>query len=82
MGVGEYQADALQNITGTANGVFGAGGSSGTVGALRSVFSTGNGAQGTGGASYGSVDIDMSRVARTSSETRGAAARVAPVVLV
>jgi hypothetical protein len=72
----------MQNITGTAAGVFGAGSSAGTIGALRSVFVTGNGAQVTGGASYGSVDIDISRVARTSSETRGAATRVGAFVLV
>ncbi|WP_103046628.1 hypothetical protein [Castellaniella caeni] len=81
-GVGFYQADALQNITGMAAGVFGVKSSAGTSGALRSVFPTGNSATGTGGASYGSVDIDISRVARTSSETRGAATRVAPLILI
>lgn len=82
---GYYQADAIQNITGTlrlstsiggiqAGGA--AGGAFGEGGTARSQII--NGSSGTSN----DILLDASRVVRTSSETRGAASRVLPVVLI
>lgn len=79
MGPGEYQADAVQNITGsgghvmTVNDIF--------TGALygTSPKYTGTAA---GGAALMELHLDLSRGGRTSSETRSAAVRAAARVLV
>lgn len=78
-GPGVYQSDTIQNITGSfvvrngnsvSDGVFGA------------VVTTGTSyAGGTGGAHI-KYDFDASRVARTSTETRGPNTAVAAVILV
>lgn len=81
--VGVYQSDALQNITGvfgpswtqgtapTGNGVFGV--NAKTNASLNSTGSS---------ASFTSFDLDASRVARASSETRPEGVRVSPAILI
>lgn len=79
MGAGAYQADALQNFTGSINNLMQYGSTASGVFAQ----SGGNNSNSvTGSGSQSSFSFDPSRVARTSTETRGAATRVAPVVLV
>ena len=83
-GVGSYQLDAVQNITGTLNaraanvsgsGTLIVGNASGAFGATeKSGGSAGTMALATTGAVTNPVDVytlDASRVARTSTETRG-----------
>ncbi|WP_146030580.1 hypothetical protein [Castellaniella caeni] len=93
MGPGEYQADALQNITGFADrgsdptgcGFFSSSAAEGVnyAGALYPrPTPTLTGAIGSFTITGRSLAFDASRVARTSGETRGAASRVLPVVLI
>jgi len=84
MGAGEYQADALQNLTGEI--AIGKDYWTNTWGATGVFAATGNTtiatASSSGTAGAYKINLDASRMARTSSETRGAATRVPPVVLV
>lgn len=82
MGVGQYQADALQNIVGTLNasnirnGV-GSGAIAADLAGAQAAGSISDSLPDTKGYSF-----NASRVARTSSETRGASTRAAPVILI
>ncbi|MCZ4330972.1 hypothetical protein O4H32_13555, partial [Castellaniella denitrificans] len=79
IGPGEYQADAVQKITGAMGNAYAS--NVADVGALYGTTPDITGTAGAG-ASLKRINFDSSRVARTSSETRGASARVLPVVLV
>jgi hypothetical protein len=83
--VGVYQADALQNITASIvlTGTTTASSADQTSGALASeAYSRPDGQMGGNIRPSWKYSFDASRVVRTSSETRGAAARVGAYVLV
>lgn len=72
--VGSYQADSLQNITGSISGSSSAGialSSSIESGALFKGTSRSNSFAGQTGGGASDISFDASRVARTSTETRG-----------
>ncbi len=85
--MGSYQADALQNITGKASQKEGTPGYF-TIADTTGAFAVTDDALGQGPNSssaagrYRGVTFDAGRVARVSTETRGASAAVAPVVLI
>jgi hypothetical protein len=76
---GSYQADALQNITGAIPGALTAGASASGAFSFAQI---GLGAEVGYANTWGNISFDASRVARTSSETRGPSAAVAAVVLI
>ncbi|WP_368649967.1 hypothetical protein ABRY95_13745 [Castellaniella ginsengisoli] len=80
---GTYQADALQNITGTTGRYWGVDATPSDSGAFAYTNKTTSQLSSTSGPAYPSrSSFDASRVARTSTETRSASSAVAPVILV
>lgn len=85
MGPGEYQADALQRITGSIvlTGTTTASAADPTTGALASeAYSRPDGQMGGNIRPSWLYTFDSGRVTRAATETRGAASRVLPVVLI